>query len=227
VDVVIDGSFFGNNPQLMVDPGITASITSANDLQIRARFNISINDVGGNHAVFVQNTQGTSNAANFFVQIPSEFIPTGLTSTNLQCGIATDLSGNPVQSVGFGAAVVYQVADQVGQPIQFGGMTPQEHFTVTDPTGTHEAFPGFKPFATPSATIAGGLFTDIPVGTCFLPSPQNGCVIRRQTFNLVTGSKTFDIPTVTSSCDCIQGLGIRVTTGTTTRSATLGTTACQ
>src|SRR5262249_34589749 len=72
VDVVIRGSFFGNTPTLTVDSGITAQITSASSSQINARFNISIDDAGGNHLVFVQSSNGLiSNGANFFVQFPS------------------------------------------------------------------------------------------------------------------------------------------------------------
>ncbi len=220
VDVTITGSGFGNGtPTVSAGSGITVSnVQLINGGEIRARFTSATN-AGGNHAVSVTTSLGqtTTIPGNFFVQIPSQFFALVLSQANLNC---------PSGTVGFGAAVQYQLADQAGEPIPFAGLTPQEHFTVTDSSGTHDAFPGFLPFATPATTDSLGQFLDTPVGTCFLPSPQNGCIVRRQTFNIVVGSITYDIPTVTSSCDCIQGLGIRVVNGTSVGTSTLGTTNC-
>jgi hypothetical protein len=229
VSVTIDGRGFGSNPSVIFGgTGITYSGSGGSSTRLTGTFTIAANATGGDHTVQVANKGQKSNSVNFFVQIPSEFIPVGLAATDLGCGVH-EPTGQ--QTVGQGGAITYQVADQAGQVIAVEGLTPQEHFTVTDANGTREAFPGFRPFSTPQATDANGKFVDIPVGTCFLPSTTNGCVVVRQTFNIIVplsggGTATYDIPTVTSRCDCLQGLGIRVTTGTTTRSSTLGTTNC-
>ena len=109
VDVVISGNSFGNDPTLSVDSGITASITSSSGSQINARFNISSNDVGGNHSVFVQNSHGLSNAVNFYVQIPDR----------LRVVSDTGPASNAACPTIAGRSIVYQVIDQSqpGSPI--------------------------------------------------------------------------------------------------------------
>ena len=216
VDVVIKGSGFGTfTPTVSAGSGITVSnIQLINGGEVRARFTIASNAPAGNHAVSVTTSFGqtTTIPGNFFVQIPSEFIPLNLATANLGC---------PPNFGGFGAQVTYQVADQAGQPINFGGLTPQEHFTRNG----QPAFSGFKAFADPPTTDANGRFLDTPIGTCAgSPPPSfNLCVDVVQTFNIVVGSITFSIPTVTTRRDCMQGIRVVVTTGTVNRTSTLGT----
>jgi hypothetical protein len=216
VDVIINGSGFGNGtPTVSAGSGITVSnIQLINGGEVRARFTIATNAPPGNHAVSVTTSLGltTSVSGNFFVQIPSEFIPLNLATANLDC---------PPDYGGFGAQVTYRVADQAGQPINFSGLTPQEHMTVNG----NPAFSGFLAFATPPTTDANGRFLDTPIGTCAGPPPPsfNLCVDVVQTFKIVVGSITFSIPTVTTRRDCMQGMRVVVTTGTVNRTSILGT----
>lgn len=143
------------------------------------------------------------------VQQPTTFEALSVTSANLGCDAGT---------AGTGAQVRYQTLDQASRVINFSGMTPQEHFTVN---GT-QAFPGFRPFATPQNTDASGQLLDIPVGTCYGPPVPsfNACVDVIQTFNIVVGSRTFPISTITTRRDCLNGIRVQVSPGS---SYTIGT----
>lgn len=211
--VTIAGRGFGSNPSVLVGgTGVSYSGSGSSASQLTGNLTVAGNATGGNHTVEVSNKGQKSNSVNFFVQVPSEFIPLSLNTANLGC---------PAGAAGFGAEVNYQVADQSGQVISVAGMTPQEHFTVN---GT-PAFPGFRAFATPPTTSATGTFLDTPIGTCAGPPapPFNFCVDVIQTFNIVVGSTTFNIPTVTTRRDCMQGMRVVVVTGATTRTSSLGT----
>jgi hypothetical protein len=134
------------------------------------------------------------------VQVPTFFL--GITADPL-------ISANcDPGTIGAGAAVHYQVADQFGQPMAVSGMTPQEHFTQNG-TGN----PGFSPFATPPTTDASGMFTDTPVGSCFNNNPPlttNPCANVVQTFNIVMLGVTYAIKTTTTRRDCAKGIRIQV-----------------
>lgn len=211
--VTIDGRGFGSNPSVVIGgTGVTYSGSGGSATQLTGNLNVAGNATAGNHTVEVSNKGQKSKSVNFFVQVPSEFIPLNLATANLGCAPNT---------AGFGAQVSYQVADQSGQAITVIGMTPQEHFTVNG----IPAFPGFRAFATPPTTGANGSFLDIPIGTCAGPPPPsfNFCVDVVQTFNIVVGSTTFPIPTVTTRRDCTQGMRVVVTTGTVSRTSSLGT----
>jgi hypothetical protein len=212
--VTITGRGFRTPVSANAGSGITVSNATVNSTtSITADFAVAANATGGNRAVTVTCRSRTSNNdKTFFVQIPSEFIPVNLATANLGCATG---------AAGFGAEVSYQVADQSAQAITVSGMTPQERFTVN---GTL-AFPDFRAFATPPTTDANGKFLDTPIGTCAGPPPPsfNFCVDVVQTFNIVVGSTTFSIPTVTTRRDCMQGMRVVVTTGAVSRTSSLGT----
>jgi hypothetical protein len=166
VNVVIKGSFFGNNPSLLVDSGITSNITSSSDTQINARFNIAANDAGGNHGVFVENSQGFSNGANFFVQIPSSL-------SVVIAGPANPLpNGCPHQTppppdIGTNLRIRYQINDQSGTPLTTS-MTGvhEDKFSLTILGHTNSGFDSFDTPVIASATDSDGTFVDVPVGVC-------------------------------------------------------------
>ena len=157
--VTIEGRGFGSNPSVAIGgTGVTYSGSGGSATQLTGNMNVVGNATAGNHTVQVSKGGQSSNSVNFFVQVPSEFIPLNLGTANLGC---------PTGAAAFGAQVNYQVADQSGQAINVIGMTPQEHFTVDG----NPAFPGFRAFATPPTTGANGTFLDIPIGTCAGPPP--------------------------------------------------------
>jgi len=210
--VTISGTGFGaNRGSSTVNPGsgITPDYNniSWSDTQIGVTFQVASNATSGSHNVTVTTAVGTSNNdKTFYVQVPTLFSGLSVTQTDLGCAPNT---------AGIGAKVQYQVLDQAtqGNGVLVAGMTPQEHFTVN---GT-PAYDGFKPFATPQNTDGQGKFTDIPVGTCFGPPvPQtNICVDAVQTFNIVVGTSTFSINTTTTRRDCVQGIRVQISPGST------------
>ncbi len=208
--VTISGSGFGasrGSSTVNAGTGITFTYNSWSDTQIGVTFQVASNATSGSHNVTVTTAVGTSNNdKTFYVQVPTLFSGLSVTQTDLGCAPNT---------AGIGAKVQYQVLDQAtqGNAVLVAGMTPQEHFTVN---GT-PAYDGFKPFATPQNTDAQGEFTDIPVGTCFGPPvPQtNICVDAVQTFNIVVGTSTFSINTTTTRRDCVQGIRVQISPGST------------
>jgi hypothetical protein len=139
-------------------------------------------------------------------QIPAAFSPLSAEKSGESCASGTS---------GYQANADYQVVDQNGLPISMSGMTPLEHFTVNG----NEAFAGFRSFATPPTTDAGGNLHDIPVGTCFGPPvpPGNPCLDVVQTFQIVVpganGGLPYPIKTVTTRRDCSLGISIQVVPG--------------
>lgn len=205
--VTISGKGFGTSPTVNAGSGITVTINgSPTNTQINSSFAVASSAPSGNHSVTVTAGGQTSGRVNFYVQVPSTFNALSVTSTNLGCATGT---------AGTGAQVQYQALDQAspGTAINVSGMTPQEHFTVN---GT-EAFAGFRAFATPPNTDGAGKFLDIPVGTCFGPPVPsfNACVDVIQTFNIVAGTATFPISTTTTRRDCVQGIRVQVSPGST------------
>jgi hypothetical protein len=215
VPVTISGGWFDQNstPTVHVS-GYGVTIADVNVIStgtISANFNITGDATAGNHSVTVISHGITSNGVNFFVQAPTTFAPISLSPANLGCASTAG---------GYGGQVLYGVLDQNGQTMAAAGYTPQEHFTVNGVP----AFSGFKSFATPPTTDSSGRFLDIPVGTCFEPAPSsNLCVDVVQTFNIVVGTVTYTIPTMTTRRDCVQGIRVTVTNGSVSLSSSLGT----
>jgi len=198
--VGINGAFFGNNPSLIVDQGITASITSSSGSQINARFDISINDVGGFHFVFVENAQGISNGANFFVQLPTSFAPFDFPGAPNGVGplIVIDPSGDVVSltgtvlltnKCGVYRNLAYQLVDQQRQPILSGFNFTERFFNYS----------GFLTTPPPqSGSSSGGLVQDTQfVGRaafdCLLPGESEEF---NQDFVVTIGSRPFTLTTV-------------------------------
>ncbi len=136
VHVIIQGSGFQFNPTVNAGNGSSVTVNYGNSsfYQIDATFAISANASAGNHPVSVKVNGMTSNSMNFYVQIPSEFVPINLSPSSATC--------DPGYA-GYYADLTYQVADQAGQPINVSGMTPQEHITRNG----SEAFPGLEVFS--------------------------------------------------------------------------------
>lgn len=196
------GQGFGTNPIVNTVQGITATNKSTSDTQVTASFAISpTSPVTGNSNVTVTNQAQNivSNGVNFYIQVPTYFVPTNAnTALNALCAA----------NQAFYAFVDYQVRDQQTNPISAGGLTPQE--SVSQNGG---AYSPFASFATPVSTNSDGTFEDIPLGTCFsAPPPPNRCIPVAQKFQiLVPGISTpFPITTTTSRSDCEQGIKIIV-----------------
>jgi hypothetical protein len=214
VSVAIFGAGFsecGSNSISISGSGVSAAdVSFISTGVLSANFQIQSDASAGNHSVTVYSGGLPSNSVNFFVQAPSSFVPISLSNANLGCE-GTD--------VGYGGQVLYRVLDQNGQNMSAAGYTPQEHFTVN---GT-DRFPGFLSFATPRTTDSDGRFLDTPVGSCFAAPSFNGCADIVQTFNIVVGTVTYTIPTVTTRRDCVQGIRVIVTNGGSSVAASLGT----
>jgi len=215
VGVSISGAYFPECEYISIGisgDGVSASgIDWHNPALLTANFAIAADATPGNHSVTVYFNGVPTNSVNFYVQVPTSFTPLTLQTANLGC---------PTNYIGFGGQVRYEVRDQQGQTMNAPGYTPQEHFTRNgDP-----AFEGFRAFATPPTTDSSGRFLDIPVGTCFEAPPGNNfCADIIQTFNIVVGSTTYPIGTVTTRRDCMQGIRVTVTNGSTNQGASLGT----
>ena len=210
VDVLIQGSAFGNNPTLQVDSGITVNITSSSDTQINARFNVSnVSTNGGFHSVFVQNAHGISNGVSFFVQVP--------TTLFLRAPAFALPPGGPGGCTQFGVhvAVSYQVLDQLLTPLRSAQMEPKETLTNFFVNGIPQPdipelrnigptdVPGTSRF-----TDAIGGFLDAPVGACY---PFANTVTGTQQIFIVAGG----IPYLTR-VNQFSGSSSAVGTGTLT-----------
>ena len=188
VDVVISGSSFGNNPSLVVDQGISATITSSSGSQINARFNVSnVSTNGGFHSVFVQNTHGISNGASFFVQVP-KFLFVRAPAFVLP-------PGGPGGCSAFGVrvAVSYQVLDQLMTPLRSAQVEPKETLTnfFVDgiPGSGSPGLTNIGPTDVPGTsrfTDANGGFLDAPFGVC-LPSAYTLFTVTQQIFIVAGG----------------------------------------
>jgi IPT/TIG domain-containing protein len=188
VDILIQGSAFGNNPTLQVDSGISVNVTSSSDTQINARFNVSnVSTNGGFHSVFVQNAHGISNGASFFVQVPTTLFiraPAFVLSPGVPGGCS---------DFGVRVAVSYQVLDQLMTPLRSAQMEPKETLTNFFVNGIPQAgspgltnigpFPGIP--GTSQFTDANGGFLDAPVGFC--PPVSNTSTITQQIFIVAGG----------------------------------------
>jgi len=122
VYVTIIGSGFGSSPT--VNPGtgigVTINYVSGDGTEIQANFQIFATATGGNQPATVTNGNQTSNAVNFFVQIPTSLsIVPGTDSTTAESGCTT--SGQQ-SGCGVTRTFLYQVNDQSGQPIRVANM---------------------------------------------------------------------------------------------------------
>jgi hypothetical protein len=175
LSVTLNGNGFGSSCgglSISAGSGITATCNSANNTQIQASFAISSSATGGNHAVSVTAGGQSSPSLNFFVQVPTYFIPTSSgTSLNVFCAA----------NQAYYAYIDYQVADQIQNAISVAGLTPEESVSQNG-----SAYSAFKSFATPSSTTSSGTFEDIPLGTCFsVPPPPNRCIPVAQKFQIL------------------------------------------
>src|SRR5262249_45423140 len=165
VDVAIHRSFFGNAPTLIVDQGISAQITSASSTLINARFNISLDNVGGNHAVFVQSSNGLmSNGANFFVQLPSSLtVLLAAPALPLPNGCPQD----PPPEIGTQLRIRYQINDQSGSPLvtSMSGVR-EDMINLTILGQRNPNFDALDKSVIPGATESDGTFVDVPIGVC-------------------------------------------------------------
>lgn len=219
VDVVIRGSFFGNTPTLIVDPGITTEITSSSGSQINARFNISINDSGGNHSVFVQATNGISNGANFFVQLPSSL------SVVLAAPALPPPNGCQQQPapafLGTQLRIRYQVNDQSGNPLvtSLSGVR-EDLLNLTILNHQNPAFDQVDKAVIAGSTESDGTFVDVPIGVCGDPltlptGVRDSTGTFKQNLYILVGTRRFAVRTnnftVRFRDDCAQmGNGVDI-----------------
>jgi hypothetical protein len=131
VNVTVNGQGFGTTPTIAAGSGITATVNSATDTQIQARFAISGSAAGGNRSVTVTAAGQTSNSVNFLVQIPTSLsiVPgTDSTTTEASCSAGSFGTG-----CGVTRSFIYQVNDQLGQPVQAAGLQVWDAFGTPSP----------------------------------------------------------------------------------------------
>ena len=162
-------------------------------------------------------TQGgaASNAVQFYVQVPYAFTPATPSPTPPDCTAGS--SGYEVQ-------VPYTITDNDGHTILLSGMTPEEKVTQNGITDGQ-----YWTFSTPVSTTSDGTFIDKPIGTCFGPPvPQtNMCIIVKQEFRVRVpktggGEMTFFLGTTVNRTDCVNGIDVTVSTGTSSNHWTFG-----
>jgi hypothetical protein len=176
--VTINGSGFTFSPTVNAGSGISVSIFSiTGGGQIVADFTIAANATGGNRNVTVSANGQTSNAVNFFVQIPTSLSVLSVTV------IPTPTVGDPETSAcepgldfGISVAIKYQVNDQgnPSSPIKNNVMIPQETFTnfvlngVSQSGGssTYDDLGPSNVTGTSRTTDVNGQFVDAPLGFC-------------------------------------------------------------
>ena len=175
--VTINGSGFRFDNTVNAGSGISVSIFSISSTQIVADFTIASNATGGNRNVTVSGSGQTSNAVNFFVQIPtslSVLLVTIIPTPTVADPLASSCS--PGVDYGISVAIKYQVNDQSNpsSPIQNNIMVPQETVTnlVVNGVPRPDPFPTFDDLGptnvtgTSRTTDANGQFLDAPFGAC-------------------------------------------------------------
>lgn len=198
VDVVITGRGFGNSPSVSADSGITVSIQSSSDSQIRARFTIAGNDVGGNHAVIVTNTftgQSATPFGNFFVQYPASLRRGSLSDIiEIVNGNVIDGLGNTrgTNKCGDYRNVVYQLMDQ-GNPAQPIMASLELDEVFSNYQGPPSLNPGSGKFG---GTFPDGRITDVlGVVTDYPSCPGPFSFSFTQKFTVVIGTRIFTLTT--------------------------------
>jgi hypothetical protein len=165
VDVTISGTGLGRVTSIDAGTGITVSITSVSNAEIRARFNVDVNAPAGNHGVFaITSTGARSNGGNFFVQVPTSL---RVLSQSIFSGGGLLANGCPTSSpFGFRVRVRYEVLDQSGNRIM---ITIPLRENLLDPRVDGQSAGGnnLDTFVTASGTTdSDGTFMDEPVGAC-------------------------------------------------------------
>jgi len=202
VDVVIRGSGFSRSPSVSAGSGISVTISSATGTQINARFNISINDQGGDHTVVVQSSNGLWALGDFFVQIPSRLgrfnyppgAPDGygpLTLTSDTNNEDRDVNGNTIltNQCGVYRNLVYELKDQQGQPIA-------QPFDITETFSNYTGFstlPGDMHAHSSAGLIQDNQYIGKTLPNC-LGSNNNESFDQR--FIVTLGGRAFSLTTV-------------------------------
>jgi hypothetical protein len=121
-----------------------------------------------------------------------------MTQVDNDCNFPTPLQGVT-------GSVHYQVLDAAGGQIVASGMTPYEQLSHSG-----MVYQAFATFSTPTTTIANGLFDDIPVGFCSSAIPPQGqdicAALITQNFQVVVGTTTYSITTVSTQWECYYGV---------------------
>lgn len=126
--VVINGRGFGLSPSVQAGTGITVTVNGSSDTQISTHFSVAGTAPGGNHSVTVTAGGQTSNAVNFFVQVPTSLF---LVGTNAQ-GPASC----PPGSVGWARNVTWQLKDQGGADIQRASILMADQIAISTTQNT-------------------------------------------------------------------------------------------
>jgi Bacterial Ig-like domain (group 2) len=198
IPVTINGRGFRPG-QTTVNPGagITASVSSVSATQVQASFAVAADAAGGNRGVTVTARSRTSNASNFFVQIPTSLVfheipgrtTNGKGPVVVDNGNIVDLSGNVLATnqCGVYQNVSYVLVDQEGQRIFQPFRLIEEFANNAAPKRTTDH---------PANTI----ITDIhsrsrTAPSCLLFDEHDSLV---QGFDVVTGGRTFSLTTLVS-----------------------------
>jgi hypothetical protein len=157
---------------LYADSGLSIDITDySDDNNISGTLSIAYNASAGNHTITVDTVDAddaeVSFGVGFFVQVPTSLsVVSGGVSVASLCPPPTGVT------FGIKIAVLYQLDDQLGNPIQLYQTdiyepTEDVTATITDSLGVHHfnGTPGFA-FATPLYVPESGQFTDVPLGAC-------------------------------------------------------------
>lgn len=167
ITVTINGAGFATGATVSAGSNISVSnISISSSTQMTATFTpTNSSSAGGNQNVTVNVNGQTSNAQNFFVQVP----------TNLSVLSVTVLPDGPDPPAGcagstpYGIKIdaTYVVLDQSGNAIQSSNMTPHEtgtFFTGGNFDNDIGPVPGYP--TSSKTTAADGTFHDVPVGIC-------------------------------------------------------------
>jgi hypothetical protein len=178
VAVTLSGDGFGSTPTVSAGTGISVTVSSHSGTQIQASFAISASASGGNHGVSVTAGGQTSPTTNFYVQIPTSLsIISGDTSTpEASCTFTS--GGQQYTGCGLTRSFTYQVNDQLGDPIQSGGLAVWDAFGTVSPNPLNIG--AFNTTCTPAntgpcgvATNAAGQFNEVALSVCAVVCRNN------------------------------------------------------
>ncbi|MHB8502203.1 MAG: hypothetical protein ACYDHE_14825 [Candidatus Acidiferrales bacterium] len=201
VAVTLNGNGFGSSPTINAGSNITVSVTSTSNTQIQANLSISGTAPGGNQAITVTVAGQTSNAVNFFIQIPTSLtIVAGTDSTTSEAQCSFTSGGNQYTGCGVTRSFTYQINDQTGQPLQFA-LAFWDSFGTVSPNPLKMG--GFNTTCTPANTgpcgvsaNAQGQFLEKALSVCSTVCYSNGvCTtggpsVVPQTWHIGAGSVT-------------------------------------
>jgi hypothetical protein len=171
-NVTITGDGLGSNPSVNAGSGISVTVSSATSTQISASFIIATDAAAGNHSVTVTVSGQTSNAVNFFVQVPTSL--SVLSVVALPTGTSGDYGCTPSEDFGIQASVNYRVNDQSGVAVASSEMRPQEQLLNLVVNGDNKGNPSpdwrdigpSRISGTSQFTSSSGTFLDAPYGAC-------------------------------------------------------------